>query len=249
MASCTKLERAIGWSDGWAKQGQPSFREDFNCFNLVYFSFFSNRTLKIQQKQLDSLSSAWCKSLSLLFFFSATKFPLSLCGVGFLPSPSLAGLLTCEIRPKIMAEMEKTGTGVALAVDRSTCLWILSAIPQVHPATSTIVFTSAALPLPSPVSSWGPFQVTLSRDNSTIPPHVSAAARPLALAFVGMAWTSIQSQLGVNWKDACTPLQSWVGLTEALTGEADPGLYITAKYLRIRFTCSASLESFLWVFF
>lgn len=56
--------------------GQASFREDFNCFDLVYFFLFlflSKRTLKLQREWLESQSRAWCERLSLLLFFSHDK--------------------------------------------------------------------------------------------------------------------------------------------------------------------------------
>lgn len=114
--------------------GQASVREDFNCFDLVYFFFFlfflSKRTLKLQRERLESQSRAWCERLSLLlFFFPMTKLPLSLCHVGPLLSPC-----PCQLeRVTDVARTEKQ--------DTSRC--------------GTLVFASVTLPLPSPVSPRG----------------------------------------------------------------------------------------------
>lgn len=73
------------------QQDKPAFREDFNCFYLVYFFLFSKRTFKTRGEQLDSQSSAWCESLLLLIlFYDKTSFEFFSCGFPALPRPLLA---------------------------------------------------------------------------------------------------------------------------------------------------------------
>lgn len=64
------------------RPGKPSFPEGFTALYLLNFSFFSKCTLKTQAERLESQSRK-----PVITYIFRDKASLSLCCVGFLPSP------------------------------------------------------------------------------------------------------------------------------------------------------------------